>query len=144
MTTHPFQPNPRTIGGLLCQICNKPRTNTMHEGEGEIPPIEQEEEQMSPEQEQAFITQLRRKREMEGGIPPEQTAQLHQPEYDTAPIPTNFFSIRAAEHGTEVILVVPNEIPNEQVLGAVIAFMEAVKPAVYPKEEAAPHPKKKR
>ncbi len=133
MTNHPFQPDLRKIpAGHYCAICGKPRTFSMHDGEGELEPIDpgEDEPQMSQEEEQALLAeQIRRNKE---AIAAQQPTQQQD-----EPMPTEFFSIRATPQGTEVILVVPSDIPNEQVLGAVIAFMDAVKPI-----EVAPETKK--
>ena len=123
---------------MLCQICGKPRTNTAHADQGEIPPDDEPEQGMSEEQEQQLIAeQIRRTREAKAA----HTQPQHMPEETAEPMPADYLSIRTTPAGIEVIMLIPSDIPMDQVLNAVVAFQGAVQPVV---ADAPPEPKKKR
>lgn len=113
MSPHPFQANPRSIGGRICAICGKSKTHNDHFEEGEIEPAEEEIESANPSEEPNLIAS-----------DPREYARQHQAQ---AKLDESNFSITSAGGYTTVQIKVAGPVTSKLLLAA-STFMEEVQP----------------
>ncbi len=124
MSPHPFQANPRSIGGRICAICGKSKTHNDHFEEGEIDSEEDFPQEATLPQGAEIAPDLSRI----GGNPAREYAAQYQAQ---AKLDESNFSITSAGGYTTVQIKVAGPVTSKLLLAA-SAFMQEAQP----KEEA--------
>ena len=133
MTTHPFTSNPRSIGGMMCLVCNRTKTHVMHEGQGVAETDEQQEDPALAQEAAQQAAQI------------ESMGMTQTAEYGKIyALPPNepYLRIESNDTTTQIEMTIPGT-DRGLILTALLEFMERIKPQAEQPEEPVQTRKKK-